>query len=273
MKIEETNIINKLDDCIGFNNAKEVLQNIQKYNKVYGKKQYKDYNIIISVKSEYSLHMELIEIIKQMYISLGIISSKSKHLYVNMNNNSNNFLLKDIKTDEEIVVIDMLDYEESNSNIRYKIDIAIKEEPERIYIILENDWKGKISALFVDDFQWNILIDRISTNDKERYIRRILSNNKINSKDEWIESLSKEPYYNVKNTLTNILVEYKLNGKVVLPKSTPKEIKKKEEEGIKQLNELIGMENVKEQILKIVNYLKICKDRKNIPTLHMCFNR
>ena len=41
-------IINKLDNYVGLNNAKEVLKNIEKYYKVYGiyrDEQYKDYNM------------------------------------------------------------------------------------------------------------------------------------------------------------------------------------------------------------------------------------
>ena len=66
-------IINKLDNYVGLNNAKEVLENIEKYYKVYGistPEQYKNYNIIISIRSEYDLQSNLIEIIKQMYIFL-----------------------------------------------------------------------------------------------------------------------------------------------------------------------------------------------------------
>lgn len=66
-------IINKLDNYVGLNNAKEILENIEKYYEVYGiynDEQYKNYNIIISIRSEYDLYSNLIEIIKQMYICL-----------------------------------------------------------------------------------------------------------------------------------------------------------------------------------------------------------
>lgn len=66
-------IINKLDNYVGLNNAKEVLKNIEKYYDVYGiysDEQYKDYNIIISIRSEYDLYSNLIQVIKQMYMLL-----------------------------------------------------------------------------------------------------------------------------------------------------------------------------------------------------------
>ena len=277
-KDDVNDIISQLDNHIGLNNAKEVLQNIEKYFEVYGIKtveQYKDYNIIISLRSEYTLYLDLIKIIRQLYILLGIISKDSKCLYVHMNNNANNFLLKDIKNDEEIIIIDMLDYEDSYSNIKYKIDIAQREQPKKIYIILENSRRGKTNALFINDFQWYININEISNEDKEKYIKDFLLKHKIKSNDIWIKNLSNEPYYNVKNKLTNVLVQCKINNKFEIfekPNDTDKSNPDKSKTGLEELNELIGLETVKDQILKTINYLKICKDRKNMPMLHMCFN-
>ena len=189
-----------------------------------------------------------------------------------MNNNANNFLLKDIKEDEEIVIIDMLDCEESYSKIKYKIDIARKEEPKRIYIILENERKGKISALFIDDFQWNITIDEISKEDKEKIVNNFLEKNNIEAYKEWVSGISTKPFYEVKNILTNTLVQCTLNNNWKIIKEKDEEYKTIEEKtGYEELKELIGLDNVKEQILKIVNYLKICKDRNNMPMIHMCF--
>lgn len=189
-----------------------------------------------------------------------------------MNNNVNNFLLKDIKENEEIVIIDMLDCEESYSKIKYKIDIARKEEPKKIYIILEKERKGKIRALFIDDFQWNITINEIEREDKEKYVRNFLEKNNIEVYNEWISEISVKPYYEIKNILTNIIVQCTLknNWKIIEEKDEKCE-KNEEKTGYEELNELIGLDNVKEQIMKIVNYLKISKDRNNMPMLHMCF--
>ena len=51
-------------------------------------------------------------------------------------------------------------------------------------------------------------------------------------------------------------------------------MKKNQKESEKELNfdSLIGIEDIKGKIDKIVNYLKICKNRESkLPTLHMCF--
>ena len=40
---------------------------------------------------------------------------------------------------------------------------------------------------------------------------------------------------------------------------------------IKELNNLIGIEEVKKQVNQIINYIKVAKKRNRIPMLHMCF--
>ena len=70
---EFSRLIDILNNYVGLNNAKEVIENIKKYYEVYGinsDEQYKNYNIIISIRSEYDLYSNLIQIIKQMYMFL-----------------------------------------------------------------------------------------------------------------------------------------------------------------------------------------------------------
>ena len=38
-----------------------------------------------------------------------------------------------------------------------------------------------------------------------------------------------------------------------------------------ELNELIGLEDIKKQMNKILNYIKLNKERGQMPSLHMCF--
>lgn len=91
--------------------------------------------------------------------------------------------------------------------------------------------------------------------------------------------MSDNPYYLIKNKLTNILVNSKINNEKNLIKILKKDkrLEKSEEKalqktGMQELDELIGLNEVKEQIKKIINFLKTSKTRNNMPMLHMCFN-
>lgn len=41
---------------------------------------------------------------------------------------------------------------------------------------------------------------------------------------------------------------------------------------MEELESLVGLKETKEQIKKIINYIKICKDKSRLPMLHMVFN-
>ena len=45
-----------------------------------------------------------------------------------------------------------------------------------------------------------------------------------------------------------------------------------EKTGLEELDDLVGLQEVKEQIRKVVSYIKNSKKRNNMPMLHMCFN-
>ena len=270
-------ILDKLNSCVSSNNAREVLGNIKKYYEVYGlynSQQYRNYNIIISVRSLYETYKEVIEIIKEIYSFLGIISKNAKCLYINTNVYGNDFVLPDIKKDEEIVIIDLIDYEYSDHMLKYKIDLTINENPNKIYIILENNTRiGSINALLVDEFQWCITINEIDNEEKKKYIENFLKKNNIKVDSEWISDVSFNPYYKIKNILSNTLVQCTLDNKWEILSENNKQKKQGNnmKTGYQELNELIGLDQVKEQIIRIINYLKICKDRSNMPMLHMCF--
>ena len=83
----------------------------------------------------------------------------------------------------------------------------------------------------------------------------------------------------IKNKLINILVNSKIkNEKDVsqfLNKDKKSEKKKKDKTrktGLQELDDLVGLDEVKEQIKKVISFVKNSKMRNNMPMLHMCFN-
>ena len=42
-------------------------------------------------------------------------------------------------------------------------------------------------------------------------------------------------------------------------------------QGLKKLNQLVGLEEVKQQVQQIINYIQVHKERGTMPTLNMCF--
>ena len=93
-----------------------------------------------------------------------------------------------------------------------------------------------------------------------------------------IKKIADNSYYKVQSELINILVKSKINktdniDELLQNNTVQKEDKKvNKNTGIKELENLIGLEETKEQIKKIINYIRICKDKNKLPMLHMVFN-
>ena len=280
-------ILEKLDDTIGLSKNKEVLRDIIKYHKVV--KQYKcnieleNYNIVIRNKSNYTFYEDLISVIAEVYYKNGIISEPNI-LYFNPNKlrhnakseEKNNY--KDIK--EGLIVLDLEVLRRDPKEIKEEIEVMIKQMPTKAFIVIENEFlEGEVNALLTENFSWSMKIEKISNGEKEEYIKKFMDTNELKYNDEVINELASNPYYIIKNKLLNILVNSKIKNEkdvsVVLNKDKKLKVKKDNETvktGLQELDELIGLDEVKEQIKKIVSFLKTSKKRKNMPMLHMCFN-
>ena len=125
-------------------------------------------------------------------------------------------------------------------------------------------------------------LEEASAKDKIRYINEVLQQNhiKINRNCSIFNVMPNNSYDKIQNDLLNLIVKCKskninkITDKVLLEnlkeKVYLKEISKRKS-GIKELNNLEGLVEVKQQVYSIINYIKINKDRGNLPSLHMSF--
>ena len=293
MKIEELldeeseKILNKLDATIGLSKNKEALRDIIRYHKVI--KQYKcdiefeNYNIVIRNNSSYTFYEELISVIAEIYYKNGIILDPNI-LYLDPDEFRHSTRkkekreYKDIK--EGLIVIDLDAIGRSPKGLKEEIEVMIEQMPTKAFIILENEYReGEVNAILAEYFSWSMKIEAISTEEKELYIKKFMDSNKLKYNEEIIKELSDNPYYLIKNKLINILVNSKINNEkniIKILKNNEKlannKEKTKQKSGMQELDELIGLDEVKEQIKKIISFVKTSKTRNNMPMLHMCFN-
>ncbi len=287
--LDENNekILRKLDDTIGLSKNKIILRDIIKYHNVM--KQYEcniefeNYNIVIRNNSSYTFYEELISVIAEIYYKNGIILDPNI-LYFNPDEFRHNTRkkekseYKDIK--EGLIVIDLEAIGRTPKGLKEEIEVMIEQMPTKAFVILEDEFReGEVNAVLTEYFSWSMKIDAISNEEKEQYIKKFLDSNELTYNEEIIKELSDNPYYLIKNKLTNILVNSKINNEKNLIKILNKDEKLKKSKGkvlqktgMQELDELIGLNEVKEQIKKIISFLKISKTRNNMPMLHMCFN-
>lgn len=287
LDVENEKILNKLDDTIGLSKNKVILRDIIKYHNVMQQYEcnidFENYNIIIRNNSSYTFYEDLISIIAEIYYKNGIILN-SNILYFNPDEFRRNTRkkekseYKDIK--EGLIVIDLEAIGRTPKGLKEEVEVMIEQMPTKAFIIIEDEFKeGEVNAVLTEYFSWSMKIDCISNEEKEQYIKKFLDSNELTYNEEIIKELSDNPYYLIKNKLTNILVNSKINNEKNLIKILKKDerLEKSKEKvlqktGMQELDELIGLDEVKEQIKKIISFLKTSKTRNNMPMLHMCFN-
>ena len=277
-------ILNKLDNIVGLNKCKDTLREIIKYHEIM--KEYKcnvgfeNYNIVIRNESLYNSYEKLIKVIAEIYYENKIILNPNI-LYISRDeirvNRVKGRKWEDVE--EGIIVLDLSDLRWSSSDIRKSIIQIINTIPTKSFIIIEDSFiEGETNAQYSDYFTWSMKINRISNDEKEIYVEKFMKNNNLKYSKDIIKKIADNSYYKVQSELINILVKTKINktdniDELLQNNTVQKEDKKvNKNTGIKELENLIGLEETKEQIKKIINYIRICKDKNKLPMLHMVFN-
>lgn len=110
----------------------------------------------------------------------------------------------------------------------------------------------------------------------------------VDSNCNYIDELIKESFFLVKSKINNAVLQCKINNtNLITDEFVKKYLETKQTENTKNekdenksnrsqnkeyLDSLIGINDVKEEINKIVNYVAFCKKKnKKMPMLHMCF--
>lgn len=207
---------------------------------------------------------------------------KSKNRKKAQNNSKNAKTKKEIV--EEILVFDNKRYE---YRFRSEKDILklIKKYPRKIFILIDGekyrDWE---MGMFENLITWEFEVNEFSKEDKEKYITSFLKENKLSIEKSaaFINKLSTKQYEEIKSDLLNIVIQAKSkNVKKITDRFIQQEIKnlhlgklknnKTIENPQKELEEMIGIQAVKKQVSQIINYIKVNKQKGNLPMLHMCF--
>ncbi len=285
----ERRITEELNEIMGLENAKSIVENYIKYLKLVKNGEIKNakYNILI-VNSKNEINEEnLIKLLHRKLVEEKIINTE--YIYSSK--------LK--KEQGEKVKEDLIIIEEVNNLSREEKEYFLelnKEYPNKIYFYLgeKGYLKNKIAKEFKENIFWEIKLKSLSEDEKQKYILRFLMENniEINRKSKLLKEISKNEIDEIKNILINVLVWCNTNSIIKIEEDEEREILKWLKTVIKELDEnlaeddeekdfssnprkelekMIGMKNIKEQLVEILNYIKVNKRRKNMPSLHMTF--
>lgn len=290
VNLEADEILEELDEIYGTNKCKDIMKNYASYieMKKKGEIHFGNYNILIRNASEYDSSYRLVKVIAKILKTSGVIGTTYRYLEkeeirgIRGNSKENNPIAE---IEEELLVIDTKKLEVSIHGLRNNVKEAIKNNPQKIFILVDEDEvQGLTNANLGNAITWTMPIERISKENKIDYVEKFLKENTIQVSKEstFMDSITDEPFWKVKNELVNIVLTCKTKGiaKIddsIMKEKLNKEYYKKQEtkqvpkNAIQEFDKMIGMKAVKEQIEEILNYIKINQKRNNMPALHMCF--
>ena len=192
-----------------------------------------------------------------------------------------------IDTDASIIVINerkvYLDYEKEIESLKK----LMKTFKNKIFVFEDTNYcEGQTDAVLGNLASWRMTIEKISLDDKIMYCRNMFDENQMKYKKQGLRDFADQPFWKVKNNVMQLIIENKANGNnyinsEMLKKKAEKvnknirrkrNIKIEKQNAKEELDELIGLNGIKEDINKILNYIKLNKERGKMPTLHMCFN-
>lgn len=275
----------ELDKICGLEKAKETLRNYFNYVQLRQQCQIEglgNYNIFIKVSDNYSKINQIIEIINNTLKDIGVIDKdyyevKQRDITTNLSKIDNDIILLGDKVNFSMLsTLELLpQYIRNNDN---KIFILVYNQiiPKRL------PRSSPIEELTEGLFAWKLEISgEYTEEEKQNYINKKLQDNNIKVKSNtFINELVKEDISKINKELMYITVKSKANKQNIITDKFLEKVNRTQyisnkkiygKSAMQELDELIGLENIKAQIKQLVNFIKINKLRGQLPTLHMAF--
>lgn len=256
-------ILKTLDGCLGITTrTKEVIKMYADYIKLYKKNKIKIGNLNMILYCNNNNYAEIVKIINRLLYKEGITKFSNYELLTEVSYNRNNIGANDL-----CVIYD--------DNLKeYKINKLLRDYPNAVFIVICNENNKKIVDNIRSNFTWEIKIDEPTEQEKIKYIKNTIKQHELKCKVTTAE-LGALTGYDIE-TIDSCLI-----GAILRANKKKIDYISKEElhimknpnhkQGLKKLNQLVGLEEVKQQVQQIINYIQVHKERGTMPTLNMCF--
>ncbi len=265
-------IVKELDNYIGFNNAKEVITDYAEYLKLYKEEKVHigNRNIIIykgGINRDYS---KLLDIINHLLFKEGITTFKEYEV------------LKDIMRLRNPTLDQQKLYVIDDPNIKNsKIEEIIDSNTNAVFILVvyeKEDINAKRYYSIVDSLKsklfWELSVSEPTEDEKNKYIKKVIKQHHFCNRttDKELKAITGYDLETIDKCLMSAFIKATKEGTTEI---TAKELNIMKNPnyrtGLKKLNKLVGLEDVKQQIQQIIDYVQVHKQRGHSPTLHMIF--
>lgn len=285
--LEIKEILKELKNIYGLEKCENTIKKYIDYLKLRSENKINigNYNILIKCKNQYSQIERLVEIIVKLLKKYNI--ANSSYLYIDERQLRNIYRFSDI-AEKEILIVDSDIVNLFSYHIQEQLKQCINDNKNKIFILVyreaQNFWKDEFKS---KELFWTFEFDEVSEDDKTKYIKQVLKENeiKIDNNCNLINAMSSKNYEKMQKDLFNIIIECKskdinkitdkvledLDQREYLRIRTKSKSTNNKKAAIQDLNSLEGLDQVKEQIQYILNYIKVNKNRGTLPSLHMSF--
>ena len=282
---DEETILNELNLILGTANATETILDYAKYAEIKQEDEIENnlsnFNMLIKCTNEFDNTLNLVDLINNILKYNNIVDTDNYYEISHQDIRQNNFA----NINEKVIVVGTKTNLWLRGAIEFMTDI-MKQYDDKIYIfVLRNPREEVIKRHRLredtfSDFLWTIELGDASLEEKQNYIFLRLKKHKISVSKSCclISELAKQDIHLIDKELLYILVKSKCNKVKNITNDFLKQIHREQYitkfsniSAMQELNELIGLDDIKKQIKQIVNYIKVNKSRNQLPMLHLCF--
>lgn len=290
---EDEEILKELDNLCGVVQNKDILKDIIFYIKLKQNNilDLGNCNILIRNNSSYNLLNDLIKVCAKVFIKYNIIQNDNICYLDRIINSRRDCPFDRISgIEESIVVINerklRINYIDELDNLRR----IMKQFKDKIFIFEDTNFcEGEVDGELGELVSFRMTIDKISLDDKIMYCKNKFEEYQLNYKKQDLNEYANVPFWILKNMIIKLIIECKSKNLDFVDKKMLKKNKdfysntkprrrrnepkntKEEKDAKNELKELIGLEDIKKQMNKILSYIKLNKERGQTPALHMCF--
>ncbi len=268
LKNSVNEIIDRTNNVLGCKNLKETLKLYSTYIdlKLENKIDIGNYNLIIYYETQGSEYKEMLKIINDLLIEKNIVRGEYEVLRGYIKSGIEKKLYVIVGKERNIYLNSVRDMIENNSKNTF-------------ILLIDDEFDLRNSKVFFKSFfYWELTIESITNEEKTEYIKATVEKNNfmIKENSRFIDQLADEKIFDINQGLMKAFVQANNDNTNILQDryfkledSKADTIKTKH--GLKKLDKLIGLANVKEQLHQIVDYIEVHKKRGNMPMLHMVF--
>lgn len=257
-------ILKTLDSCYGITKrSKEVIKMYSDYIKLWKNKKIKIGNLNMILNCNSNNYSNIVNVINKILFKEGIIEYTQYQLLTDVHISKN----CNINSNALYVVND--DYLKD-----YKIEKLVADNPSSVFIVLCNENNSRMIDNIRSKFTWEISVKEPSVEEKIQYIKDTIVEHGLTPRVTSAE-LEAITCYDL-STIDSFLITAIIGAtKKKLTYISKEELNIMENPnhnmGMKKLNNLVGLAEVKEQVQQILNYVKVHKQRGSLPTLNMVF--